>query len=268
MRWSSTRRWSSWCGDRFADARGRRLRAPIARVHVAEARGFVAASDERYDLIQVALLDSFSASSAGLYALAENYLYTVEALQDASAAPAARRPARDHALGHAAAARCAQALRRRRAWRWSDRASPIPASQLALMRSWKTSTLLVKNGAFGRAGHRGDQGLLPSRAPSTSPSIPACGRRRRTATTWSKVPTCSTARRRCSVRAATNSSSDYKFHIAPATDDKPHFFHFFKWRSLPELLSLKEQGGLPLLEWGYPVLVATLAAGGCSRACC
>ena len=28
---------------------------------------------------------------------------------------------------------------------------------------------------------------------------------------------------------------------------------------MPELLSLKEQGGLPLLEWGYPVLVATLA---------
>jgi hypothetical protein len=27
---------------------------------------------------------------------------------------------------------------------------------------------------------------------------------------------------------------------------------------LPELLSLKGQGGLPLLEWGYPVLVATL----------
>jgi hypothetical protein len=51
---------------------------------------------------------------------------------------------------------------------------------------------------------------------------------------------------------------DYKFHIAPATDDKPHFFHFFKWRSLPELLSLKGRGGLPLLEWGYPVLVATL----------
>ncbi len=52
---------------------------------------------------------------------------------------------------------------------------------------------------------------------------------------------------------------NYKFHIAPATDDQPHFFHFFKWRSLPELLALKEQGGLPLLEWGYPVLVATFA---------
>jgi hypothetical protein len=52
---------------------------------------------------------------------------------------------------------------------------------------------------------------------------------------------------------------DYKFHLAPATDDSPHFFHFFRWRALPELLALREQGGLVMLEWGYPVLVATLA---------
>ena len=56
---------------------GRRLFG-IARVHVAEARVFVAASEERYDLIQVALLDS-SSPRPGLYALSENYLYTGEA---------------------------------------------------------------------------------------------------------------------------------------------------------------------------------------------
>ncbi len=50
----------------------------------------------------------------------------------------------------------------------------------------------------------------------------------------------------------------YKFAIAPATDDRPYFFHFFRWGTLPELLALKAQGGLPLLEWGYPVLIATL----------
>src|SRR5204863_144259 len=50
----------------------------------------------------------------------------------------------------------------------------------------------------------------------------------------------------------------YKFDIAPATDDRPFFFQFLKWRTLPELLRLKDQGGLPLLEWGYPVLIATL----------
>jgi hypothetical protein len=50
----------------------------------------------------------------------------------------------------------------------------------------------------------------------------------------------------------------YKFNIAPATDDRPYFFQFFKWSTLPELLALKERGGLPLLEWGYPVLIAAL----------
>jgi hypothetical protein len=50
----------------------------------------------------------------------------------------------------------------------------------------------------------------------------------------------------------------YKFHIAPAIDDRPYFFRFFEWRTLPELLRLKDRGGLPLLEWGYPLLAATL----------
>jgi hypothetical protein len=53
--------------------------AEDVRVHVAEARGFVARSAERFDLIQVALLDSFAASSAGVHALSESYIYTVEA---------------------------------------------------------------------------------------------------------------------------------------------------------------------------------------------
>ncbi len=50
----------------------------------------------------------------------------------------------------------------------------------------------------------------------------------------------------------------YKFQIEPAKDDKPYFFHFFKWRALPEMLSLRKRGGAGLIEWGYLVLVATL----------
>ncbi len=49
-------------------------------LHVADARAYVNRSDEHYDLIQLALLDSFNASSAGLYSLNESYLYTVEAV--------------------------------------------------------------------------------------------------------------------------------------------------------------------------------------------
>lgn len=50
-----------------------------------------------------------------------------------------------------------------------------------------------------------------------------------------------------------------QFAIAPATDDRPYFFHFFRWDTLPEILALKDRGGLSLLEWGYPVVIATLA---------
>jgi len=51
---------------------------------------------------------------------------------------------------------------------------------------------------------------------------------------------------------------DYKFKLQPATDDKPYFFDFFKWRVVPEILSLRGQGGIPLLGMGYLILVATL----------
>ena len=50
----------------------------------------------------------------------------------------------------------------------------------------------------------------------------------------------------------------YPFDIAPATDDRPYFFHFFKWRLLPELLKMRTAGGIPFIEWGYVILLATL----------
>src|SRR5581483_11116478 len=65
----------------FATFSGRPYAQSTVTLHLGEARGFVTASRERYDVIQLALLDAFGASSAGLYALSESYLYTVEALQ-------------------------------------------------------------------------------------------------------------------------------------------------------------------------------------------
>ncbi|MGZ8255503.1 MAG: spermidine synthase, partial [Burkholderiaceae bacterium] len=227
------------------------------RVHVAEARGFVAASEQRYDLIHVALLDSFSASSAGLYALSENYLYTVQALQDdlrhleRGGLLAITRwvalPPRDALKLFAAAV---MALER------SGVADP--ASRLALVRSWQTSTLLVKNGAFSSEDIASIQAFCTERSFDVA-FYP--GMKPHEANRYNVVapPDLFDGATALLGPGRDEFLRSYKFHIAPATDDKPHFFHFFRWRSLPELLSLKEQGGLPLLEWGYPVLVATLA---------
>ena len=246
---------------RFADYAGGIYSGAIAsqpvRVHVAEARGFVAASKDRYDLIQVALLDSFSASSAGLYALAENYLYTVEAVQDdlrhlqPGGLLAITRwvtlPPRDALKLFGAAV---LALQRS--------GVTDPASQLALVRSWKTSTLLVKNGAFG------SQDIAAIKAFCVARSFDLAfypGMQPHEANRYNVVapPDLFDGATALLGPGRDEFVQNYKFDITPATDDQPHFFHFFKWRSLPELLSLKEQGGLPLLEWGYPVLVATLA---------
>ncbi|MCK5545635.1 MAG: hypothetical protein KAI35_10480, partial [Desulfobulbaceae bacterium] len=63
----------------FGPFAGKIFSNPNVYVHVGEARGFVTGSSELFDLIQVPVLDSFGPSSAGLYALNESYLYTVEA---------------------------------------------------------------------------------------------------------------------------------------------------------------------------------------------
>ncbi len=48
---------------------------------VGEGRSFLTRSTRRYDLIQISLIDSWAATSAGAFSLSENYLYTQEALQ-------------------------------------------------------------------------------------------------------------------------------------------------------------------------------------------
>ena len=66
----------------YADFAGHLYQTPGVTLHIAEARSFAAGSPGDYDLIQVSLLDSFSASASGQYALSENHLYTTEALAE------------------------------------------------------------------------------------------------------------------------------------------------------------------------------------------
>ncbi|CAB3808936.1 Polyamine aminopropyltransferase [Paraburkholderia ultramafica] len=241
---------------RFADFSGKPYSAPNVRLFIGEARGFVAARGERYDLIQVALLDSFSASSAGLYALSESYLYTVEAFQDylrhlnPGGMLAITRwvtlPPRDIlklfatgmlAMEHAGVTQ--------------------PSRRLVLIRGWKTTTLLVKNGEFSDA----DIVALGSFCRARSFDVGYYpGMRAAEANRYNVLerPYFFDAARALLSPGRNTFWARYKFDVRPATDDKPYFFHFFKWRSLPEFLALKGRGGLPLLEWGYPVLIATL----------
>ncbi len=235
---------------------GKPYAAPGVRVHIAEARRFIAAGAQSYDLVGVALLDAFGATAAGLHALSESYLYTVEALNDylARLAPGGllaitrwvTLPPRDMlklvATAVAALERAGVAE---------------PGRQLALIRGWRTVTLLVRNGAFTDGEIAALKAFCEERSfdldyfPGVRPE--EANRYNVLDRSWyhdGAIALLGPAHDRF--------IDQYKFDIRPATDDQPFFFHFFKWRTLPELVSLKERGGLPLLEWGYPVLIATL----------
>lgn len=240
----------------FADYSGRPYSAPGVHLRVGEARAVLARSAERYDLIQVPALDAFGAASAGLYALNEGYLYTVEALRAyyAHLRPgglvAMNRwttlPPRD-ALKLFATAR--QAL--------SEAGVPEPGASLAMIRSWNTATLLVKRGPFGAAELAALREFCATRAfdPVWYPGMPADEANRFNRLSAPEFFAGATAL----LGAGREDFLDrYKFHLRPATDDRPYFFRFFRWRTLPELWGMAGGGGLPWIEWGYPVLVATL----------
>ncbi len=65
--------------EEFGDYTGGLLKRPGVRLHVGDARGFLAANDRRYDLIQMSLTGA--SGGGGLGGLNEDYLHTVEAFR-------------------------------------------------------------------------------------------------------------------------------------------------------------------------------------------
>ncbi|MGD1996890.1 MAG: hypothetical protein PVH62_08970, partial [Anaerolineae bacterium] len=65
----------------FADFAGHLYDRPDVTVAVSDARGYIARSPERYDVIQASLIDTWAAGGSGAFALSENSLYTVEAFR-------------------------------------------------------------------------------------------------------------------------------------------------------------------------------------------
>ena len=68
--------------EKFADFAGHLERQPGVSLVNAEARSYINHSPERYDLVQISLIDTWAATAAGGLTLTENRLFTVEAWDD------------------------------------------------------------------------------------------------------------------------------------------------------------------------------------------
>ena len=240
----------------LAGAPGGQWEGDGVQTHVADARSFAARSSEQWDLIQIALVDSFSAAAAGVHALDESLLYTVEAFETFldRLAPGGvlavtrwlKLPPRDSLRLLWTARRALEA-----------RGVVDAASHIVMIRGWKTTTLVIGARPFGVNAIAGLRRFAEDYAFDLvwHPGIAEGDANRHNRLAQPEF-----------YRGASailgpdpeGYAARYKFALTPAIDDQPFFFHTLKWSTLPELLALRAQGGLPLIEWGFVILVATL----------
>jgi hypothetical protein len=67
---------------RYADYTHHLYDLPQVHIHVADGRSWVRNSHDHYDVIQMTLVDTWASTAAGAFALSENNLYTVEAFKE------------------------------------------------------------------------------------------------------------------------------------------------------------------------------------------
>jgi hypothetical protein len=246
--------------NEFAEYSGKLYQQQNIKVHIEDVRGFLSSigTDKKtqFDLIQISLMDSFSASASGLYALHESYLYTQEALQSYIEHLSAdgylaisrwvKTPPRDALKMFATAIKALQQLDKKNI-----------NQHLLLIRSWQISTLLIKNSAFTENEITAVKSFCQQRSFDIAwyPGISKNEVNRFNIFNQAYFYQGAGA---LLGEHAEQFLQEYKYYLYPATDDQPFFHHFFKWSVLPELLSLRGQGGVLLMEMGYLILIATL----------
>ncbi len=247
---------TGFVADTFGDFAGHVYDDPRVAVHTAEARGYVAQNEKPYDLIQIGLLDSFAAAGAGVHALNESYLYTVEAVREylADLVPGGmvaitrwvKAPPRDSLkLAATAIAALEQA------------GVADPGRRIAVIRSWNTVTMLVRNGEFSDLDIDILREFARTRSFDTA-YFPGMARADANRFNLLERPWLHDGIRAMLGGGAEQFFEDYKYFVEPATDDRPYFSHFFKWRTLPEVMAMRTFGGAGLIEWAYLIVVLTL----------
>jgi spermidine synthase len=227
---------------------------PNVSVHIADGRDFLIQQQKRFQLIQISLLDSFNAASAGLYALNEGYLYTVEAIR--------LYLSRLQPGGYLSITRWVKLPPRDTLKLFNTVveaiASPEAAKQqLMMIRSWQTATLIVKNGQFSHKEIEAAEQFSQQRnfdlvySPALQPDQVNYFNRLHKPLYYSGTQALLSSQRDQFLQR-------YKFNLQPATDDRPYFQHFFRWSALPEMLTLLHKGGASLIESGYLILLAGL----------
>lgn len=67
---------------RYADYSEHLYQRPDVHIHVTDGRSYLRSTPQRFDVVQMTLVDTWASTAAGAFALSENNLYTVEAFRE------------------------------------------------------------------------------------------------------------------------------------------------------------------------------------------
>jgi spermidine synthase len=244
---------------RLADVGGAVYRAKGLTVVEAEARGYLSSSPRQFDIIQV---PSPGASEAGLRAGQESYLYTEESfalmldhLSNAGllcVSASRQTPPRDElrVLDTAAAA-----LRRR---------GLDPRQHIAMIRNLFAVTVVASKRPFTQA----ESAAIRALCKDERRLFDLCylpGLAESEANVNERLDRPYYFQAACALLGADGGGAgrkqylaDYVFDVSATSDDKPYFFHFFRWRSLDVLTLQLGRHSRAFLELGYFTLIAAL----------
>ena len=213
--------------DRFREYSGSIYADPKVDIHVDDGRSFVRRSEQKYEVIQASLVDTWAATAAGAYTLTENSLYTTEAfgeyidhLSDDGLLTITRWVFDGLRLVSLAQEACAQ--------------RGLDASRhMAILRYDRVATFLLKKTPFSDAESRRLSQLadelgfsvlyLPGAETQAAQDSPI--EMLRTGTSADDY------RRLILAPDRDRFVAEYPLDIAPTTDDRPFFFHTTRLRN-------------------------------------
>lgn len=237
---------------------GRLYDDPRVTPLVASGRSYLRRNPARYDVIHLALTGGYRAVTSGAYSLSEDYLLTQQAFADYLT------HLNDGGLLIVSRWLQAPPSESLRAWALAVAAvekSGVahPAQQLAAIRGWATSTILVKNGEWTAQEIRTIKDFCAARSFDL---VYYPGMTEAEANRFAILEQPIYHRAFTDLLTAAGRDrfyDDYPFAIRPPTDDRPFFFHFFTWQQTPAILATLGQTWQPFGGSGYLVLVALLA---------
>jgi len=246
----------------LASLSGHVFTGPALQVSATTPRHFLESSKDRFDLIQVVSAEGMAAGVSGLLSLHEEYLLTVEGMVRCldrlspgglvSITRGIQSPPRDNIK---ILATLAAALKQRGVARPEAHLAQVRnhlalctlASSTPLSAEQREKLIRVSNELWLDIDAL--PGWDPSRKPPFNELIAPPG------ITGSLYHFAATK-----IFSADRERffQDYAYNIRPATDDRPYFFDFFRWRSLARFIEAHGPHWFQRLELGYAVLVISL----------